>query len=767
MLSETMKGLCEVETEYRASDGYSENLNVAALRHGAINAIERVYKKQNVDAIVPYLAINYLDCFISRNKLPELISSNKKENNRFLLIACLSLAWKTWDSAFKIEEFLRNRMSKTSVDQVLKIESTIANALQSRMQPADLSLLVQFFIQLLELQPENSLLQLVYQIIVRSQADIGFTQFTPSTIVATSVLIVSLELFPMQAEKFNRVVLSTEFIRKDEVLRCMNDMQNKFKGDKALTLSIGRWSGEDIPFMNFELHWTNDPQPKSRILSAQNREALSENSIVAPKIAQPYLKIPMDNSISSGIAPNRFVQNGGRFLKLVELVLAANGSISRVPIVSSWRRISELLHWLRQRIKAILTRFHRFCLASGSIDHSVNLYKFPGESLFLSSICSSCYAAFPTVLLVCLLLLLLPATAVYYFTAASCCLFCYWVFMLELLFDAPTPNDDGVVYPRIGPHSMPNNLDQSGVLSCTLDNEWSGICGLPTVILHFAKIIVLKLDGLFFLNDLGLRAIISSTWKLPDYRGRGAFYRVGLLEEKEDQLEAIFIFPFLVMPMSRKRYSRYYMCWAIVTAEAVAVGYKIKHMKTDLLELASKELLDCCEVAETCYPNKLSRAFKWVEDNGIRREENYPFKAEKGDCKPKTEQEIETSIWITGCVKVDSENEEELMKAVDKQPVAGGICLSNEFRDLKHEIYEGSDKYWTMEGPKGIEIIKKHAILIVGYDTDLKTGKRYWIIKNSVGKKWGIDGYGRVARASSLPKDKGSLICHTCYPTFD
>lgn len=86
---------------------------------------------------------------------------------------------------------------------------------------------------------------------------------------------------------------------------------------------------------------------------------------------------------------------------------------------------------------------------------------------------------------------------------------------------------------------------------------------------------------------------------------------------------------------------------------------------------------------------------------------------------------------------------------------------------VKQEIYEGSDKYWTMEGPKGIEIIKKHAILIVGYDTDLKTGKRYWIIKNSVGKKWGIDGYGRVARASSLPKDKGSLICHTCYPTFD
>ncbi|KAI8559802.1 hypothetical protein RHMOL_Rhmol04G0202900 [Rhododendron molle] len=108
---------------------------------------------------------------------------------------------------------------------------------------------------------------------------------------------------------------------------------------------------------------------------------------MAPKIAHPYLKIPIDNSISGGIAPNRFMRNGSRFLKWGELVLAANGSISRVPIVKEPKLYLELLHWLRQRIKAILTRFHRFCLASGSIDHSVKLYKFPGESLFLSSIC--------------------------------------------------------------------------------------------------------------------------------------------------------------------------------------------------------------------------------------------------------------------------------------------------------------------------------------------------------------------------------------------
>jgi len=42
-----------------------------------------------------------------------------------------------------------------------------------------------------------------------------------------------------------------------------------------------------------------------------------------------------------------------------------------------------------------------------------------------------------------------------------------------------------------------------------------------------------------------------------------------------------------------------------------------------------------------------------------------------------------------------------------------------------------------------------HSIVILGWGTDTQTGQKYWICRNSYGKKWGDDGDFLVARGKN------------------
>lgn len=88
-------------------------------------------------------------------------------------------------------------------------------------------------------------------------------------------------------------------------------------------------------------------------------------------------------------------------------------------------------------------------------------------------------------------------------------------------------------------------------------------------------------------------------------------------------------------------------------------------------------------------------------------------------------------------------------------PVSTGMVVYPDFYlfDPKSEVYE-----WNGRG----EPVGGHAIEIVGWGNF--KGKDFWWIKNSWGKKWGIDGYFRMARGTNTCKIEENII--TGVPDF-
>ncbi|KAK4858184.1 hypothetical protein QYF36_012439 [Acer negundo] len=91
-------------------------------------------------------------------------------------------------------------------------------------------------------------------------------------------------------------------------------------------------------------------------------------------------------------------------------------------------------------------------------------------------------------------------------------------------------------------------------------------------------------------------------------------------------------------------------------------------------------------------------------------------------------------VTIKDYEQVTPYNERELLKAVLMQPVATAICTNDEFSHYGGGMYLGS---W------GLEL--DHSVTIVGYGIE-ETGAKYWILKNSWGKRWGDGGYMKIPR---------------------
>ena len=171
--------------------------------------------------------------------------------------------------------------------------------------------------------------------------------------------------------------------------------------------------------------------------------------------------------------------------------------------------------------------------------------------------------------------------------------------------------------------------------------------------------------------------------------------------------------------------------WAFAVTGLVEASHVIR--TGQLFALSEQELLDCTGSQSGCSGGSPIAALRTViAKGGLAKTSSYPYTARQGVCKA-----ITPVATIPGAGRVPPGDEVSLQNYVARGAVLALVNASAAFDDYKGGVFTGP---CTANDPT-------QAVLIVGYTTG---GGGYWIVKNSRGTSWGVQGYIYMARGTNL-----------------
>ncbi|KAK5867420.1 hypothetical protein PBY51_011913 [Eleginops maclovinus] len=181
-------------------------------------------------------------------------------------------------------------------------------------------------------------------------------------------------------------------------------------------------------------------------------------------------------------------------------------------------------------------------------------------------------------------------------------------------------------------------------------------------------------------------------------------------------------------------------CWTFSTTGCLESVTAIHTGK--LVPLSEQQLVDCAQDFNNhgCNGGLPSQAFEYIMYNkGLMTEEDYPYKAIEHTCVYKPGL---AAAFVKDVVNITEYDEMGMVDAVATlNPVSFAFEVTSDFMHYSTGVYTSTECHQT---PDKVN----HAVLAVGYGQ--QDGTPYWIVKNSWGSLWGIDGYFLIERGKNM-----------------
>lgn len=196
------------------------------LRRQAFSLISQARYCYNVESSIAYLAVNYVDRFVTKTKF---LKPNRWITE-ILAISSLSLAAKmrNTDISASLTNLQRNEGLFFDVQSVHRMEALILTTLNWRMRSITPFSFLNFFMSFLKIKDSSlahALKLRTSHVIFNSHHEIKLLEYKPSVIAVSALLCAMHELIPTEFSSLEDGIFSCEYVNKEVVLKCSSVME--------------------------------------------------------------------------------------------------------------------------------------------------------------------------------------------------------------------------------------------------------------------------------------------------------------------------------------------------------------------------------------------------------------------------------------------------------------------------------------------------------------------------------------------------------------